>query len=1339
MSETPQEREISGLENANSPETKEKMETNLEKATRIFAFLKEVEVKGKMVESAIQEGKISEKGKISQYRDIAKNIAEAEKKYFSDKKPLKRYERSVHRDVLNELDKVNEKLTGYNTTMDRLLRGESTVAEAPKEKPQKKEKKQNPPEPAQEVNVVPKTEVRYKTKKSTEGKKSRIEMAGEVEGGEVAVDWAKLGTKLSRLKERVKDPERLKEIDQVLTEIDTFLSEFPHESIEEKEGQKWEEKKELNEKRKVVELKLARLNQRMVLLFEKLGQKIPENLLKYKDFQPTMVSFPQDKVAYGQSEPRERRGLSFAEAEREQEMMREEQKKQGEESAEWSQKLDERKKLFDSFGSAEDLTDEEYEKFDKGLEEYENKEKEGKLRERTPGQERTAGLRKGAGKVSERSTEAKRVKQEAAKKAATESAAPVVEAALEETQVPEESSSVDLDEVENKERANTVELPMDDTAGALGMSDVGGIQEIVAGKNKVEIETGAAVEKKKTKEVKIKSPEKPVESTEVIPDVIKISAGGKTFEFGWHQEVLYTTSKGKKLECIVLGKSKDNNPGLILKDLETGKVFAVSADSLAKRVSIEDREVKPTAVEEENPFAGAGEMVDDDNPFDTNVSPFRKLESDFEQHETGVGQLADIEQDKENFSVLAQEILRKIESIESKLDNNKKVTAKEVYDMMYQMDDEFSNAYGMLLEHPKIKNQPLLEQGQQYKRLYARRNVLVNRLKSMPAETFDFKGLRHLLTGEISDNIIDVEGEEKNSLDIDVQKGETNRSARERVPEISNDLPSVMVNEKEYVQDFLKERVHTKDVSAKKALKMVARIEQEFDTKMRGETMLTKEKEKIGWFRSKQVEREMSGEEQKAQLTKWREEVGNAFDALEKIRISKNEVTPSNEWHKANILLREIEVRLMELEGIPGHKNLEHVILQSNIGLDENRKEIQRRVEEKKDKSGLQNFIGNVRTKLALTAAGAGALAGTSAYMAQYNGERPEARSSMNTEGEGMAQAESTRTQPAITIEETKPVEEVPAAKISKQKTVASQGLAQERKPGMAGEKKTQRETSSPREVRSSVKRNVRNFAREFAQMDEPEYLEGVVRAFKPDHALADEIRKMMGVEETNAKLPGLEKIHVSDSGEFIVGTLENGMEISFLPELVVDQGSTKENPKEHWRLKVADGTPEVPSPEVWSRGDQTIRELRETLSEVAKNYPSIFGSNVEKGKISTDLERAEKKLTQAEALPKNGREFKKQMDEVRKIIDTVRGGVDAAAERIAPQPKEVVDLPQEIFDRFRADVTSLPEAGRLAEEWDKADKALKAAKEARDDVGIEKRTAEVNKVLEQIKNLYTE
>ncbi len=80
-------------------------------------------------------------------------------------------------------------------------------------------------------------------------------------------------------------------------------------------------------------------------------------------------------------------------------------------------------------------------------------------------------------------------------------------------------------------------------------------------------------------------PNKKYKTLETKNETINISSEGNILEFTPDEQVLYTSLKGKEMTTIVLGKSKDSsNPGLILKDTNSSKVFAVNAESVAKRV-----------------------------------------------------------------------------------------------------------------------------------------------------------------------------------------------------------------------------------------------------------------------------------------------------------------------------------------------------------------------------------------------------------------------------------------------------------------------------------------------------------------------------------------------------------------------------------------------------------------------------------------------------------------------------------------------------------------------------------------------------------------------------------
>lgn len=93
------------------------------------------------------------------------------------------------------------------------------------------------------------------------------------------------------------------------------------------------------------------------------------------------------------------------------------------------------------------------------------------------------------------------------------------------------------------------------------------------------------LDEKEHKERPDKKHEHKTAEPETAKEKIKISSGEKIFEFEPDEEVLYTSLKGKEMSTIIVDKSKDSsNPGLILKDTNSNKVFAVNAESVAKRV-----------------------------------------------------------------------------------------------------------------------------------------------------------------------------------------------------------------------------------------------------------------------------------------------------------------------------------------------------------------------------------------------------------------------------------------------------------------------------------------------------------------------------------------------------------------------------------------------------------------------------------------------------------------------------------------------------------------------------------------------------------------------------------
>ncbi|MBP9732163.1 MAG: glycosyltransferase [Candidatus Magasanikbacteria bacterium] len=69
-------------------------------------------------------------------------------------------------------------------------------------------------------------------------------------------------------------------------------------------------------------------------------------------------------------------------------------------------------------------------------------------------------------------------------------------------------------------------------------------------------------------------------------ELFAVSSADTSRNFKKDQVVAYTSSKNDRLECVVVGQSEDANPGLILKDIKTGREFAVSADAVEERVDV---------------------------------------------------------------------------------------------------------------------------------------------------------------------------------------------------------------------------------------------------------------------------------------------------------------------------------------------------------------------------------------------------------------------------------------------------------------------------------------------------------------------------------------------------------------------------------------------------------------------------------------------------------------------------------------------------------------------------------------------------------------------------------
>ncbi len=472
------------------------------------------------------------------------------------------------------------------------------------------------------------------------------------------------------------------------------------------------------------------------------------------------------------------------------------------------------------------------------------------------------------------------------------------------------------EEVSEVVGAHIIQPPENYSKESLGDSEIGGVNSIEAPEKKEEVLVSAEESPVNVRE-ESSSPETPIE------DVIKISSGGKTYEFGWHEQVVYTTAKGKQLECIVLGKSNDENkPGLILKDLEKGKVFALGADAVAKRVHVSDGEIVSPRVENNKADSGqSAEGEDIDREEKAALEKMKKDQREVEEKKAQelselLAQAGKSAEDDTSFvhtstderGSFDQKMVDKlvadgsIEKINTLLKNKSEVWVQEDGKWYQGVVQDITGAQvGVTVG----------EEGREKKYFY------VDAEEFLGMQDRAKKLLKYKKELELPSVVVDTEFLARPDT---ITKGEiftppTERKTVPDVPLVSIDTPLPVRERKTYPE-----------VSEKKAIQMIQSVAEEFEKTWKGMRMMTTEKQKTGWLQSKEVEREMTVTEKKEQLEAWLDMVEQAFDSLDKQKDGTHMEKPVLMWHQAQALIRALENELRYTEETNKSEEWDHAL-----------------------------------------------------------------------------------------------------------------------------------------------------------------------------------------------------------------------------------------------------------------------------------------------------------------------------------------------------------------------------------------------------------------------------
>ncbi len=1109
----------------------------------------------------------------------------------------------------------------------------------------------------------------------------RREITGKVEKHAEVWEHAKnLRDKIKRLKDRVKDTKEIKEIDELLEKIQDHFSEFPKESMRLQESGEGTARtlRELKDRRKIAELKLARLNQRMVRLLEKFDQPLGKAFAQYRDFKPVLGVEQTSDSTQSDDSREETDDANYDDANYD-----------DAEGEARDEKVAER--LMRGMGFSDELAGVKVEdtKADRGVgvPDVKSVQLPKDFSEHALGDSEIGGVNIISAGEKKNSEE----KLRGSKFDADEYAA-----RWEQIQ-----KSGALDRVRDLEK-NNADVWVKRTSGEWQKGkivDIPGTRVVVEFVDTDGKKKGKAVDTKEflkwqderedAIEVPLDPPsEEKVGSHEAIPDSIQITAGRKTYEFGWHEQVVYTTAKGKKIECIVLGKSTDENkPGLILKDLEKGKVFALGADAVAQRVHVSGGETVPLGVE--NNEANSVQSTEDDDIFGLKDQP-RQEETKWPSsyYTPEVNSLDDT-----RAGVRREEkaVLEKKEKERREAEQHKAQELSELLGQAGKSTEDGSLFLRTDADERGDNNQEIID------RLVADGSIeKINTLLKNKSEVWVqengawYHGVIQDMVGTQVGVVATEENGEKKYLYVDAEEflGMQDRAKKMLKYKKELDLPSVMVDteflarpdtiikgeivtpstERKVVPDVplvsidtslpVRERKTYPEVSEKKALQMIQSVSEEFEKTWKGMRMMTTEKQKTGWLQSTEVEREMTVVEKKEQLEAWLDMVEQAFDSLDKQKYGTHMEKPVLMWYQAQALIRRLENELRYIEETNTNEEFDNALEALGSTVDAGRARLrEKRSSEKK------SWIAQWAMKTTLAALGAFAI----------------------------GNATNNR------------IEDVSAV---------SERYAE------TGEKKYElyREEST-----GDAQRDMVGFVTDINRMM-TEYALSITPV-AIDSRLTSQIK-----DKISGKVPGLAGAEIASDGKSVTLVFEDNTTAQSRPEKVTKTGKKK------WVLT---GIPKEDA----RYGARVVTELRETLGDVKKKFPDIFNgtaSESEARQITRTVAEAEKRAQEVESLVARDSKERKQLEEVQSEIAQIKPKLESVSREVAEEVEsDNLELPADVFARFGARITEDPEAGRLAEEWLRVGDALKAAQKAGDKTGVDKYTIEVKKIVEEIKSKY--
>ncbi len=180
--------------------------------------------------------------------------------------------------LVKEFDNGTSALARFKQRITN-LKQRSDVVSTPEIDP-KPSKADPQPTPAPSDTIEPKKEI-------VNPKKVRKFFGYQDDYKEVRRDAEQLRKKMDSLKTKLVDPKEIEEIEKIVGQVGTHFSDFPRrDSVAQKDQ---EEHKETERRLIAAELKLTRLNQRMVRLLEKSGEKLPPYLVEYLSYKPVIT------------------------------------------------------------------------------------------------------------------------------------------------------------------------------------------------------------------------------------------------------------------------------------------------------------------------------------------------------------------------------------------------------------------------------------------------------------------------------------------------------------------------------------------------------------------------------------------------------------------------------------------------------------------------------------------------------------------------------------------------------------------------------------------------------------------------------------------------------------------------------------------------------------------------------------------------------------------------------------------------------------------------------------------------------------------------------------------